>query len=441
MVIRIPGVQYPHWSAWWRRKAAWSGECAPSGAGEAFHGVHAPPVRLDGEDQTGAGWCPVEAHRARPADAVLAPDVHAPPAEPLAKEVAEEEAGRRLRRASLPVQHELDEVTLAGGQARAWRRGRPGFLCRPSGSAGFPPAPFHRPALRTRHGSCRGRRYGTLHRPPPEGADEATAIRSSPLPVVDDVDLPRERGEGVVECASPEPRPFADDGDGRGAAEADDHPVLVEDHRTRRDREVAVAECDLVEGVPRAPRGGRPAGRDHHLVLPARGLEGAFEERARRNQALAAGRRAKPDRTVQHREGEGKLRARVRMRDGAAHRSARPGRVVPDVRQGIGEDRQAAGEAGPALKRRLGDPCPHLDLRTLVRDPAELLDPANVDHHRRAHHPEVHHRDEGEPAREDPGVVPRLPEDGDRLLDGGRAGIVEGSRLHEPSLVQPIALL
>ena len=33
--IRMPGVQKPHWSAWWRLKASWSGESAASPASDS----------------------------------------------------------------------------------------------------------------------------------------------------------------------------------------------------------------------------------------------------------------------------------------------------------------------------------------------------------------------------------------------------------------------
>ena len=344
--------------------------------------------------------------------------------------------------------------TEAGGGISPRARGRGGGRARTHGRPEIHRWPRHEACGRRfrrggkRRSPARGRgrpdrgggRRGAGHGPDAEGADEAAPIPGPAFPVVHDLDLPPQPGERVGEGASLEPRPFPDDRGIRDPAEADRHPVLVQEHRAGGDREVAVAKRDLVEGVPRtrrgARRGGRPAGRNHHLVLPARGLQGAFEERARRYEPFAA-RRTQPHRSVQQREDEGQLGARVRVRDGAAHRAARAGRVVPDVGERFRGEGEPGGEPRPAPERGLGDPGPDLDLRAVVRDLLQRPDAAHVDHDRRGDQPEVHHRHEGEPAREEPGVVPRLREGRHRRLDPVRAQVVERGGLHARSSTPP----
>ena len=87
--MRIPGVQKPHWSAWCRWNASWSGvRCAV--AGETFDGDHLGAVDLCREEETRAYGHSVEPHGAGAADAVLAPDVRSGQAESMPDEVREE---------------------------------------------------------------------------------------------------------------------------------------------------------------------------------------------------------------------------------------------------------------------------------------------------------------------------------------------------------------
>ena len=88
--IRIPGVQKPHWSAWWRRKDSCSAVSGPR-AGERLDGVDAAPVRLHGEEAAAAHRDAVQEDRARAADAVLAADVRAGEPQAVAEEVGQQE--------------------------------------------------------------------------------------------------------------------------------------------------------------------------------------------------------------------------------------------------------------------------------------------------------------------------------------------------------------
>ena len=89
-------MQKPHWSAWCRRNASCSG-VSPDATRERLDGRHRGPVGLHGEQAAAAHRDAVEEHRARAADAVLAADVRAGQAQPVAKEVGEEQS--RLDRA------------------------------------------------------------------------------------------------------------------------------------------------------------------------------------------------------------------------------------------------------------------------------------------------------------------------------------------------------
>ena len=72
--MRIPGVQKPHWSAWWRRNASWSG-VSVAVAREPLDRDDLGAVDLHREEEARAHGDAVEPHRARAADAVLAADV------------------------------------------------------------------------------------------------------------------------------------------------------------------------------------------------------------------------------------------------------------------------------------------------------------------------------------------------------------------------------
>ena len=88
--IRIPGVQKPHWSAWWRLNASWSGESIASPASDSTVST-VEPSDLDREQAAGAHRDAVEPDRAGSADAVLAADVGAGEPEAVAEEVGQEQ--------------------------------------------------------------------------------------------------------------------------------------------------------------------------------------------------------------------------------------------------------------------------------------------------------------------------------------------------------------
>ena len=106
IVIRKPGVQNPHCSAWHSRKASCTGcsTCPPWWSSRARPStvVTDAPVDLDGEQQAGAHRLAVHQHRARAADAVLAADVRAGQPEVVAQRVGQQPAHRH---AWLHVEH------------------------------------------------------------------------------------------------------------------------------------------------------------------------------------------------------------------------------------------------------------------------------------------------------------------------------------------------
>ena len=87
-----PGVQNPHWKPWLSRSASCSGFISPS-RGESLDRRDRCAPRLDREHEARPDRLAVDQHGARPAHAVLAPEVRASEAEVLAEEV-----GQRLAR-------------------------------------------------------------------------------------------------------------------------------------------------------------------------------------------------------------------------------------------------------------------------------------------------------------------------------------------------------
>jgi hypothetical protein len=92
-------------------------------AGQALDGAHLVAVGLDPEHEAGAHGLVVEEHRARPAHAVLAPEVRAGEPQVVAQHVGERGAGLGGGRPGLAVDGELDgppfgQVGL--GHAASW---------------------------------------------------------------------------------------------------------------------------------------------------------------------------------------------------------------------------------------------------------------------------------------------------------------------------------
>ena len=88
--IRIPGVQKPHWSAWWRRNDSCSAVSGPGPASDSTVSTLLA-VRLHGEEAAAADGDPVQEDRARAADAVLAADVRPGEPQAVAEEVGQQE--------------------------------------------------------------------------------------------------------------------------------------------------------------------------------------------------------------------------------------------------------------------------------------------------------------------------------------------------------------
>ena len=119
--MRIPGVQKPHWSAWCRWNASWSG-VSRAAAGEPLDRDDLGAVDLRGEEEARAHGHSVELHRARAADAVLAADVRPGEAEAVSEEVGEEEARLDVLAVATAVDGDVDGDHAARSRACATTR-------------------------------------------------------------------------------------------------------------------------------------------------------------------------------------------------------------------------------------------------------------------------------------------------------------------------------
>ena len=113
---RIPGVQKPHWRAWFARNASCSGPHS-----SALDGLDLGAVRLHGEQQARADGDAVEPDGARAADAVLAPDVRPGQSERVAQEVGEQEPRLDLFAVAPPVDRDVDHVTRPTARSTSTR--------------------------------------------------------------------------------------------------------------------------------------------------------------------------------------------------------------------------------------------------------------------------------------------------------------------------------
>jgi hypothetical protein len=136
---------------------------------------------------------------------------------------------------------------------------------------------------------------------------------------------------------------------------------------------------------------------------------------------------------VQGEQHRGEVRRRVGVRDGAADRAA-----VADLRVADELGRPRDHGAG-ALQDGVGDELcvpgqrADRDAVAVVADVAELVEPAEVDEYRRPCDAELHRRDERVPAGEQLRVLV-ASERLDRVVDGGRAVVLEGRRDHALAL-------
>ena len=199
-------MQKPHWSAWWRLKASWSGESVASPASDSTVST-ARAVGLDREQAAAAHRDAVEPHGAGAADAVLAADVRAGEAEAVAEEVGQEQArldvldddlavdrdARSRSRGPLPgpQQRPLDERAGEVAEVRGARRGSSRAGRPPGGEQRRPRAPTPpsaasalRPPARPRSARSAGRsprrRDTRTSRATPSTRRSTTATIASP---------------------------------------------------------------------------------------------------------------------------------------------------------------------------------------------------------------------------------------------------------------------
>ena len=119
--MRIPGVQKPHCSAWWRWNASWSGVSAPAPASPSTVTISAPSTCAARRRHERTAT-PSSLHGARTADAVLAADVRPGEAESVPEEVGQEEARLDLLAVAPAVDGDVDGDHAARSRARATTR-------------------------------------------------------------------------------------------------------------------------------------------------------------------------------------------------------------------------------------------------------------------------------------------------------------------------------
>ena len=316
--IRMPGVQKPHWSAWWRLKASWSGESIASPASDSTVSTAEPSACTASRQQTADGDA-VEPHRAGAADAVLAADVRAGEAEAVAEEVGQQQPGLDVLDDDLAVDRDRDLRHAARSQARSsarstsvpvrWRRYAARGMDRArrvDGRSGEQ-AGLVRRRLRQRGAfdrvldlGERGRPVGHRADPDPDVAGHAVDRRARPRP-----------------SRARSPRPAARAPRTRPPRPAPARPGRLDDELARRERRQVVGDEEV-------------GGRD--LPSPARALD--------------------DDRAAERGEAERELGRAVGVRDAASDRAAVARHEVADVGQRLAQKRVGAQVV---LERRLTD--------------------------------------------------------------------------------------
>ena len=178
---------------------------------------------------------------------------------------------------------------------------------------------------------------------------------------------------------------------------------------------------------------GREVDLGDHLIRPGGGGVEALEELGHRDGALTA-RAGELDPCAQQHGEQAPFGGRVGVRDAAAERAAGPDRVVPDPPRRPGQHAEAVQHGRVAAQFDGPVPGQRADPQA-VRPGSEVVqsrDAGDVNQGAGPGQPEVHHRDQTLPARQDLGPVAQLGQQGHRLRHGPGPVVAERGWLHRP---------
>src|SRR4051794_25048318 len=206
--------------------------------------------------------------------------------------------------------------------------------------------------------------------------------------------------------------------------------TVLDVHCTSSHREGVVAATlrELLEGEAPTVAENRPDGLDDELAGRERRREVQDEEVVRSDLAAAA-RRLRDDVAAEHEQAERQLRGRVRMHDRAGDGAAVPGNGVADVRECLGDERQARGLGRP-FELALPHESAEAESPVVALDAVETRHTVQVDEDGRAEEPHVQHGHEALPAGERFRLVAVLGEGRERLVERRGAHEVKGGGLH-----------
>src|SRR5581483_6083032 len=175
--------------------------------------------------------------------------------------------------------------------------------------------------------------------------------------------------------------------------------------------------------------------REPHLDEELRRTEGGLEvrhEEVRRAHPALPGRARQTHAAAEGGQRQRQLRRRIGVRDAPADGAAVADGAVPDVADGVNEERAVARHKRRALRVALADERAEAELagRGILGDGGEAGDVVDVDDQLRPREPEVQERDEALAAREDLRVVSVRREEGERLCLRRRRAVLEARGLH-----------
>ena len=165
------------------------------------------------------------------------------------------------------------------------------------------------------------------------------------------------------------------------------------------------------------------------LVGLERGLEEALEEVGSRDVARAA-RPLYDERGVEREQRGRKIGARITVRDGSADGAAVAHLVVAHLGRDRAHYTAFAGEHVVGLHIAVASEGTDGNVIAGVSDVRQVVEPADVHHHRRRREPELHQRQQRHPAREQLGFVAVLGELRERGFGRVDAHVVESGGNH-----------